>query len=259
MKKIMGIVLAMMVMLTGFAYAGDVNGGCLVISYEGGYVVIGAGDGQEMFGALASGYDNYEEQFDALWRVLGCIKPIATVEGELTSLKLEKNENGDTSVIMNETLVAEVIGHKCFVMTSWAGDKVSMGEGIIVNLWDAEGMTQSTGGLCPNCGEVDDGSEVHDNVISQFCDEGHTACMGDPIHTCEGCGQEYVCSKSNSHTVCAVCGKLWCDKSAGDHKAVECGHRGCEVYGDEEAHAKCGLCEGYLCDGADHIHAETEA
>jgi hypothetical protein len=181
------------------------------------------------------------------------------MDAELTSLSLEMNEEGGIDVLMNEELAAQVIGSECFVMTSGAGDKVSLGEGIIVSLWNAEGMTRSTGGLCPNCGEADDGSEQHIEVISQFCDDGHTVCMGDPIHDCAGCGQAYACSKSNSHTECAVCGKRWCDKSEGDHKASACGHRGCEVFGAEETHAKCEGCEGYLCDGADHAHVETEA
>ena len=96
-------------------------------------------------------------------------------------------------------------------------------------------------------------------MISEYCKEGHTLCMGDPEHYCDpdegGCGDYYPCSRSNSHTPCAKCGKLWCYKEHGDHKELACGHRGCEVYGEEEAHAQCAACGGYLCDGQDHTLA----
>lgn len=101
-------------------------------------------------------------------------------------------------------------------------------------------------------------------IISVYCDEKHTYCQSEtePEHYCDpangGCGKTYLCSKSNAHTECVSCGRLWCDHTLGSHY-TPCGkveHRPCaytlrnapyDKY-DEEDHEQCKYCLLYMCD-----------
>jgi len=98
--------------------------------------------------------------------------------------------------------------------------------------------------------------------ISKYCnaEPQHLICEGDPEHFCDpekgGCGETYLCSDSNKHTTCVMCGLLWCDDSLGSHYAP-CGnakHRQCvyrlngKVWRASD-HPVCHLCGGGKCSG----------
>ena len=231
------------------------------------YALVGMGDGadaMELFGGSSATNDQRMEAFESFASIL---QPAITLEGGVDALDISRGEGGELRIgVGGETLV-ELTGDSAFAVVTGSLAPVTVGDGCTVRIWSANGTreygaTATTGEsvrVCPNCGRVDDGSSIHDTLISQFCKEGHTKCMGDPEHYCDpadgGCGHHYECSHSNSHTRCIKCGKLWCYKAHGDHKELACGHRGCEVYGEESAHAKCAACGGYLCDGKDHTLA----
>ena len=80
----------------------------------------------------------------------------------------------------------------------------------------------------------------------------HTQCLEPVMHECDECGRAYTCDYANSHVRCDVCGAFWCYKEHGDHTEAPCGHRYCQIYGDEDGHRLCESCGGYLCDGMDH-------
>lgn len=102
--------------------------------------------------------------------------------------------------------------------------------------------------------------------VSKYCNATpqHMTCQGDPRHYCDpaqgGCGDEYLCSHSNAHTPCRMCGQMWCDRSLGGHE-TPCGnanHRPCvyrmngKTY-DRDDHAWCRYCGGYQCqNGGSH-------
>ena len=265
MKKLIGVMLALMIAVTGFAFAETTaqpvktSEGYLLVCLEYGdqetLALIGSGDGIDAFNAFASDKVAYAERFEDFWKVMALLEPAVALNGSIENLSFESSlDNSMTMVTLNGVVVAQLEGLDSFAIVSGKELPV-VKEGCDVRIWAEASVT---GSVCPNCGEVDDGSDKHDDEISKFCDENHTKCMGDPIHHCDDCGRDYACSKSGSHTKCAVCGEPWCNKSEGDHVELECGHRGCEVYGEEDAHAKCEICGEYLCDGENHEHPEEQ-
>jgi len=233
------------------------------------YALIGSGDGADAFAALAGAGGTYEERFAALWEVASKLEPALSAEGGEEVLAFALGFGADGSAVrvsLGSEGLATLTGKAAFAIVtgSFAAGNPALSGDCEVYIWTLEGAVrfaeEAAGGeplsLCPNCGGIDDGSKEHTAAISKFCKEGHTKCMGDPEHYCDpddgGCGRTYPCSKSNSHTKCLKCGKLWCYKKHGDHKELKCGHRGCEVYGEEEKHAKCPACGGYFCNGKNH-------
>ena len=106
------------------------------------------------------------------------------------------------------------------------------------------------------------GTRHYDKPISEYCnaEPQHKPCEGDPEHFCDpeqgGCGETYLCSRSNEHTTCVMCGLLWCDETLGSHDAP-CGnknHRPCyyTLQGKTwiaSEHPRCHLCDGGKCTG----------
>jgi len=265
MKKLIGVLLALMIAVTGFAFA---EGSARLTEKADGYLLvqiendagrtlalIGSGDGKDAFDAFAPEDGGYSERFAGFWKVLSMLRPALSLEGSIENMSFEPALNNTAAVVMlNGVEVAQIDGREVFAIVS-GKELPTFRQECKVNIWAEAGVT---GSVCPNCGEVDDGSSKHDDVISVFCDEKHTLCMGDPEHHCDVCGKDYVCSKSGSHTECIVCGKAWCDKSEGDHATLECGHRGCEIYGNEDAHALCEICGEYVCSEEHTEHPDTE-
>lgn len=263
MKKLIGVMLALMIAVTGIALAEnaakpvETAEGYLLVSIDGANgetrALIGSGDGEDVFDAFTSIEDTYAERFDAFWKLMSMLQPALSLEGSIENMSFEPSlDNSRTAVTLNGVVVAQLEGLETFAFVSGKELPV-VKEGCDVLVW-AHGSVAAT--VCLNCGEPDDGSAKHSKVISAFCDEKHTECMGDPIHHCDECGKDYVCSKSNSHTECTVCGKPWCYKDEGNHAELECGHRGCEIYGAEDEHALCETCGEYLCNGKEHEHPE---
>ena len=68
------------------------------------------------------------------------------------------------------------------------------------------------------------GGRHYAKPISEYCNASpqHVPCQGNPEHFCDpnygGCGEMYLCSRSNAHTACRMCGLLWCDRSLGGHE-----------------------------------------
>lgn len=269
MKRLFRMILALVVAATGFAFAETLQSsaepqeGYQLVRFETAdgesLALIGAGDGTDAFETFASDDSTYAERFEDLWKALSMLEPVETFETTPEGLGFEPSLDGTlTMVTVDGKVVSRISGLKSFVILSGDG-KPTVADGCEVNVWTASSNPATVVGsdtkICSHCGRIDDGSAEHDTLISSFCDEGHTECMGDPVHHCDACGRDYVCSRSNSHTTCAKCGKAWCDKSEGDHAELDCGHRGCEVYGEESAHALCAACGKYLCNGDDHALA----
>lgn len=270
MKKLIGMILALMVAVTGLAFAETLalspqpQEGYMLIRFETAdqesLALIGAGDGTDAFDAFASDDSTYAERFEDFWKALSMLEPVQTLQATADDLGFESSLDGTlTMVTVNGTVVTRIDGLESFAILSGEGAP-SIADGCDVNVWTASSNAATVVGsgsaICPRCGEIDDGSAKHDTLISQFCEDGHTECMGDPVHHCDECGRDYACSRSNSHTTCAKCGKAWCDKSEGDHAELACGHRGCEVYGEEDEHGLCFVCGEYLCNGEEHTVAE---
>ncbi len=128
--------------------------------------------------------------------------------------------------------------------------------------------------LCGACGQEIMNEYDHAPVKSQsnYCKEQHYRCVGlmhhcDPNHDYnpdkegiqEGCGDAYGCKRSNAHTLCRMCGDMWCDYENGGHETA-CGnarHRPCQInqrgrYRKSE-HVGCTYgCGEYLCNGQSH-------
>lgn len=262
MKKVIGLMLALVVALTGFAFAetltlttNETADGYMLVSFlvldEESYALIGAGDGSDAFEAFGSAEKTYAECYADFWAAMSLLEPVKTAVGYASEMKFAPSSDGKNTVVtVGGETIATLSGTEAFaILSENAGDSVTVDTACDVHVWTG---ANAVGGRCLNCGQIDDGGKEHDEAISVFCEEGHTKCMGDPMHKCDGCGREYPCSKSNSHTECAKCGELWCYKDEGDHKELACGHRGCEAFGQEAQHAKCAACSGYLCDGKNH-------
>lgn len=233
------------------------------------YALVGAGDGTEAMELFGGASGSNEERLAAFERLAAALEPAITLDGGEEALAVSSTQQGGLAFSVGLQTLVELEADEGFAIVtgSFAESAPSVAEGCEVRIWAADGTrdygASNTVGasvnVCPHCGREDDGSAKHHTLISEFCEEGHTQCMGDPEHYCDpedgGCGQYYTCSHSNSHTRCIKCGKLWCYKEHGDHKELACGHRGCEVYGEEEKHAQCPACGGYLCDGKDHTLA----
>ena len=293
MEKCICLCLALLLVVGGAALAENVIGGAdgptsiylapTVVTPEDGryvliaraetdgtysYALVGAGTGEEAM-ALFGGAGASEERIAAFTRFAAALEPAVTLESGADPLVISRSEDGGISFSAGALELVRVEDGTVFAIVtgSFAQQEISVEEGCAAYIWDEDGVLEygvgSTVGetinVCPHCGRPDDGTSRHHTVISEYCKEGHTLCMGDPEHYCDpdegGCGDYYPCSRSNSHTPCAKCGKLWCYKEHGDHKELACGHRGCEVYGEEEKHAQCDVCSGYLCDGKDHSAA----
>ncbi|MBP3655263.1 MAG: hypothetical protein J6K32_01045 [Clostridia bacterium] len=109
------------------------------------------------------------------------------------------------------------------------------------------------------------GGRHYSKPISKYCNAfpQHKPCENNPEHYCDpsygGCGETYLCHRSNAHTACRMCGLLWCDRSLGGHETPcdNANHRPC-VYtmkGKTYVRAKhefCGYCGSYVCDGYEH-------
>lgn len=265
MKKLIGVLMALAIAVTGFAFAETMTLSTpaqqryILVEFAGGdLAVLGAGDGGDLFDAFTSDDKDYAQRYEDLWRALSMLEPAMKLDVSADELSFDVGFDGkSTTVALDGKNIAEFDGLTSFAMLSGNGAKVTANVDCDVHVWTAKSAQSIAAGaaICPNCGKVDDGSDIHDTVISSFCNEEHTQCMGDPIHHCDICGKDYPCSKSNSHTKCAKCGNAWCYKEKGDHKELACGHRGCEVYGHEAEHEKC-ICGGYLCDGKDHELSE---
>lgn len=235
------------------------NGAC-------SYALVGAGYGAEAMTLLGGATGTNAQRIAAFERVAAALQPAVTLAAGDDPLAISATQSGGIAFSVGLQTLVELEGGEAFAIVtgSFAENAPSVADGCDVYIWDRSGThaygESSTVGetvsVCPHCGRPDDGSARHRRLISDYCEEGHTQCMGDPEHYCDpadgGCGQHYACSHSNSHTRCIKCGKLWCYKEHGDHKELACGHRGCEVYGEEEKHAQCEACSGYLCDGKDH-------
>lgn len=288
MKKMIGILMIMVLVLTGTAFAETVvmpvtleqpvltaSDSCVLVEIVEAdsnlsYVLLGTGDGLDVFDAFSVDMNDYEEGYDRVWKFLSAMTPNATINGagDLHFNAMNDSVPGTTctEVIINGEAVARLSGLEVYaILSGEASDMMPVvNELCSVVLWTNTGSIAhpasgaEIASLCVNCGKIDTGSDDHDTLISRYCEDEHTVCMGDPIHYCEGCEQEYPCSKSGSHTKCAVCGELWCYKEEGDHKELECGHRGCEVFGHEIDHAQCLSCGAYLCDGKDHEHPAVD-
>ena len=101
--------------------------------------------------------------------------------------------------------------------------------------------------------------------MSKYCNAQpqHMVCQGDAMHYCDpaqgGCGRDYLCSKSNAHTNCRMCGLLWCNRSLGSHE-TPCGnasHRPCVYTLNDKTYVKaehetCWWCGEYKCNGEKH-------
>lgn len=270
MRKLFGMILALMVAVTGFAFAETIS---LSVEPQESYMLvrfetadeeslalIGAGDGTDAFDAFASDDSTYAERFEDFWKALSMLEPVQTLQATADSLGFEPSLDGSlTMVTVDGLVVSRIGGLDSFVILSGGGEP-TVNDDCNVNVWTVSSnkatVVGSGSATCPRCGEANDGSAKHNTQISQFCEDGHTECMGDPVHHCDACGRDYACSRSNSHTICAKCGKAWCDKSEGDHAELNCGHRGCEVYGEESEHGLCFVCGEYKCNGDDHALAE---
>lgn len=98
-------------------------------------------------------------------------------------------------------------------------------------------------------------AEIYGNGLDY---DAHTMCLEPVQHHCEGCGADYSCEFSNSHVPCLKCGKLWCDKTEGDHTTAPCGHRYCEIHGNSYRHSYCAGCHKFLCNGRSHSACTAE-
>ena len=282
MKKLIAILMTLMLTLTGVALADEalVSPEATPINASNRYVLIefvepdgslshvllGAGTGAEAFESFGIDMDDYAEGYAQVWQFLSMMEPTITIVGN-PNLDFHPDVNNlYTEVSANDNVFAQLAGFDVFAIISEEAADLApdISDGCSVVLWNSTGtvaypMNGSASAICPHCGQIDDGSDVHDSVINRYCQDDHTECMGNPIHHCEACGHDYECSKSGSHTKCAECGQYWCFKEKGDHKEEACGHRGCVIFGNEEAHAHCEICDGYLCDGKDHSHTAEDA
>lgn len=263
MKKLLGMILTLVLAMTCFAVAEtskQAENRYVLVRLEGEtgdyLAVVGSGDGADVFDAFAPESEKFADRYAAFWEIVSKFEPAMTVQGNELNFVMTRGNSTLIQSADGETIM-EADGLLTFAIVSDERVQVNDGDGLDVHVWTSV-AAQSNGaalGVCPNCGKANDGDKRHVTVISAFCEEKHTQCMGDPMHHCDACGRDYVCSKSNSHTICAKCGEHWCYKDKGDHKELACGHRGCEVYGHEKEHEKCAACEGYLCDGKDHTLA----
>ena len=101
--------------------------------------------------------------------------------------------------------------------------------------------------------------------VSKYCNAvpQHMICQGDAEHYCDpnqgGCGDTYMCSRSNAHTACRMCGLLWCDRTLGSHETPcnNASHRPCyyrligKKYVKAE-HQYCYWCGEAKCNGKEH-------
>ena len=109
------------------------------------------------------------------------------------------------------------------------------------------------------------GGRHYAKVISKYCDAypQHMVCEGNPEHYCDpsygGCGDVYVCSRSNAHTPCRMCGLIWCDRSLGGHETPceNANHRPCVYTMNGKKYVKydhdfCGYCFMPRCTAEEH-------
>lgn len=282
MKKLIAILMTLMLVLSGTAFADQAfmtleeppvnasNRYALIEFVEPdssfSYVLLGSGTGAEVFSSFGIDMEDYEKGYERAWQFLSMMEPAMTIVGS-PNLNFHPDVNKlYTEVSANGNVIAQLSGFDVFaIISEEAADLVpAISDNCSVVFWNSDGtvaypMNGAAGTVCIHCGKLDDGSDVHDTVINRYCKDGHTECMGNPMHYCEECEHEYECSKSGSHTKCAECGQPWCYKEEGDHKEAECGHRGCVIFGNEDAHELCEVCGNYLCDGEDHEHAASEA
>ncbi len=131
--------------------------------------------------------------------------------------------------------------------------------------------------LCEACGQEIVRPEDHQPIQSEskYCTGQHYRCTG-TLHPCDpsqdhnpekdgiqgGCGGQYYCRNAGNHTLCRMCGDLWCNYSQGGHQ-TPCGnpdHRPCQLSGYRISdHQVCPWhCGGHLCNGRSHGTGEGQ-
>ncbi len=138
-------------------------------------------------------------------------------------------------------------------------------------LFSQEGDLPESTPVCGACSQkiIDEDDHAPVESLNKYCTEQHYRCTG-TVHHCnpnydynpdkegiqEGCGKEHGCENSNAHTLCRMCGDMWCDYDNGGHNTA-CGndrHRPCQVGNyRQKDHKLCAYgCGGYLCNGNSH-------
>ncbi|MFR9256839.1 MAG: hypothetical protein ACLVJ6_15825 [Merdibacter sp.] len=142
---------------------------------------------------------------------LSLLEPALTVDGALDALGFESVNGAATVVSVNGVEVASwrtrtaAIFSRRSIWTALISRSTMPARS---PSGSESNSAQPVANICPNCGEINDGSSEHTTLISEFCDED-IRCVGDPFTTAIP-GEDYPCSKSNSHTTCIVCGEPWC-------------------------------------------------
>ena len=221
MKKLLALVLSAALILSAAALAETTahpQDRFLLIRFEDAgtqtYALLGAGDGTQAFSTFAPESGAYETRFAGFWAAVSQLEPALALDGKVTSLAFLLSGNGNGLLVsLDGVAIAELNGTQAFLITSdsIASEAIFRAADCDLRVWTPEGVSgaemDAASNLCPHCDQVDDGSAKHRTPISEYCELGHTKCMGDPIHHCESCGKDYPCSKSNSHTTCAKCGE----------------------------------------------------
>ena len=205
MKKLLAAVLAAMFLFSTAALAettANPQDRFLLICFEDAgtqtYALLGAGDGTQAFNAFAPESGTYETRFAGFWAAVSQLEPALTLDGKATSLAFLLGGNGNGLLVsLGGTIIAELNGTQAFLIASdsIASEAVSRAAGCDLRVWTPEGVsgaeTDAASNLCPRCGQVDDGSAKHRTPISEYCELGHTKCMGNPLHHCASCGKDY--------------------------------------------------------------------
>ena len=207
------------------------------------YALVGSGNGEAAFEELSPYYTVYRYRFMNMINQLKnqAIKQsdnvtLVEINAEPTAVSIkttvETEDDGDvsfTSVVFNDTEVANLEGDTAFVVVSWAMDEDTAkpeGENDLY-LYHRDGCMDGEGAkreVCPYCGLI----TVHEVL---FC--GHRSCIR-ARHEVAGCGYR-------GHLACR-----------GFHNRAECGTSGHYVCVGDHEEAVCGVKKHYNCDGEDH-------
>ena len=168
------------------------------------YALVGAGDGAEAMTLLGGATGTNAQRIAAFERVAAALQPAVTLAAGDDPLAISATQSGGIAFSVGLQTLVELEGGEAFAIVtgSFAENAPSVADGCDVYIWDRSGThaygESSTVGetvsVCPHCGRPDDGSARHRRLISDYCEEGHTQCMGDPDHYCDpadgGCGPE---------------------------------------------------------------------
>ncbi len=142
------------------------------------YALIGAGDGEEAL-ALFGGY-SYAEQFAAFEDFAAMMQPAIVLEGNDAPLSIAVDADGLATVSAGEQMLAQFTDTPVFMIVtgSFAEGEMTMDENCDVQVLDENGVrvwseTAAVSGayanICPNCGEINDGSsaayDAHQRVL----------------------------------------------------------------------------------------------